>query len=77
MKTIGAIFGGGGAKPQGPDPAMLAAQQAQEDRLKKQEEETTKRTNANRALIAARSGRGAGITLNPSTGERGVSDTLG
>lgn len=56
---------------------MLAAQQAQEDRLKKQEEETTKRTNANRALIAARSGRGAGITLNPSTGERGVSDTLG
>lgn len=74
-KTISSIFSGP-PKPAGPDPALLKAQQDQQARLDAQDADQTKRNNADRALIAARAGRGAGITLNASTGERGVA-TLG
>ena len=75
MKAIGKILGTSAPKPQGPSAEAIAAQKAQADRLAEQEAKTAKEGKATRALIAARSGRGQGVTLNPLTGERGVIDT--
>ena len=71
-KIIGSILGIKPPKPQGPSAAALAAQQAQADRLAESEAKEKKSAAATRAVIAARSGRGQGVTLNPITGERGV-----
>jgi len=70
-KVLGSIFGGA-PKVQGPSEAALKAQADQTKRLADQEAKTKKDAAANRAVIGARSGRGQGITLNPSTGEQGV-----
>lgn len=77
MKSIGAIFGGAKSAPQGPDPSVLAAQQRQEAKIAEAEAEEKKRLKANRSLVAARQGGGASATLNPLTGSKGVSETLG
>ncbi|MDD9904800.1 MAG: hypothetical protein OXT06_14615 [Rhodospirillaceae bacterium] len=73
---VKAIFSGP-PKPKGPDPSLLKAQQDQEARIAKREEEQAKKDRSTRAVIAARSGRGQGVTLNASTGETGISDKLG
>ena len=75
-KILASIFGGA-PKPQGPSAAALAAQKAQSDRLAEQEASEKKKLSATKAVIAARSGRGQGVTLNPITGERGVVAKLG
>lgn len=77
MSKIGKIFGIKPPKAQGPDPELLAAQRKQQERLDKQEADQKKTDKANKAVIAARSGRGQGVTLQASTGERGVSGKLG
>ncbi len=71
-EVIASIFGTKKAKPQGPSPAALEAQVAQRRRLEEQEAKEKRQARATRAVIAARSGRGQGVTLNPLTGERGV-----
>jgi hypothetical protein len=68
---LASIFGGA-PRAQGPSEAALKAQSDQAARLKAQEAKTAKQAKATRAVIAARSGRGQGVTLNPITGERGV-----
>lgn len=67
MSKIGKLLGI--KPPQAPD---MSAQKKQEERLAKQEADLAKEKKANRAVIAGRSGRGQGVTLNPNTGERGV-----
>lgn len=74
--VIGKIFGGA-PKATGPSQASLDAQQAQTDKIAKQEAAQSKKLSATKAVLAARSGSGQGITLNPSTGEAGVNSKLG
>lgn len=69
--ALAGIFGGA-PKVQGPSEAALKAQAEQTARITAQEVKEKKQASATRAVIAARSGRGQGVTLNPVTGERGV-----
>ncbi len=80
VSVLGSIFGSPDPKPQAPSPAPppgpspeAEAAQAKETKLLDEKEAKKKReARSSRAVIAARSGRGQGITLNPITGERGV-----
>ena len=74
--VIAGIFGG---SPKGPSAAQLKREQESADRLKLQDEQIAaqtakeaKKLQATKQVIAASSGSGQGITLNPATGEQGV-----
>lgn len=73
-KALASVFGGAPKQPvqQGPSESALKAQADQQKRIEEKEAKEARTAKANRAVIAARSGRGQGITLNPVTGERGV-----
>ena len=72
---VSAIFKG---PPDPPDnSAMLEAQRRQEEKLAAQEKKAQDAEDSRKRVIAARSGRGQGVTLFPETGEGGVKGTLG
>lgn len=70
-KVLSGIFGGK-PKTTGPSAEAIAAQEKQKSDLAAQEASAAKEKSSARAVIAARTKGGGGVTLNPVTGARGV-----
>lgn len=77
MKIFGSLFGGA-AKPQGPDPELVAAQRKQQGRLDAQAAEQEAAKKSRQKVLRAQQGQSGFATLFAKTGATGVAkETLG